>query len=211
MKRTLLIALGALAMVASAKADAFSLAASAKTDSQIVVHSTAPALAAPGKADSQIVINSTALALAAPAKTDPQIVIHSTRAEEDERALIIANIQAQENLESWFKILAKNALTPHDPHVRALYNDWLKRNRKIDEEKQRLLAVDRLSDGDPIALAKGYDDAATIKRYLCDSGYNDLTDVQIVKVSVYMHANGIHHISELSAVSEVLTAKAAKL
>ena len=48
----------------------------------------------------------------------------------------------------------------------------------------------------PIELP-GYDDAATIRVYLQDSGYKDVTEEQIAKVRSYMLAHGIKHISQL--------------
>jgi hypothetical protein len=72
---------------------------------------------------------------------------------------------------------------------------------------QRYEAPSNLSDGDQTPLSNRYDDAATIKVYLRDSGYNDLSDAQIANVIAYMKANGIHHISELGELTKALEAR----
>jgi hypothetical protein len=124
----------------------------------------------------------------------------------DGAAFLAAKDAAQKQiaLEKWFKTLAAQALTPHDPHVRAAYNDWLRHNRWIHDETQRILAVDQLGQGDKTPLAAAYDDAATIRRYLHDSGYNNLSDAQIVKIGDYMKANHIQHVSEIDPIGNIL-------
>ena len=144
-----------------------------------------------------------ALAIAGSAKAgEPIIVIPSTHAIEDARARAQAAAQAEaarrQASEIWFKTtLAPNALVPRAADIRADYYDYLKRNRENSEEKQRISAVDQLSDGDPIEIVNLYDDQATIKMYLHDSGYIDLSDAEITKISTYMKINHIHHVSQL--------------
>ena len=151
-----------------------------------------------------------ALAIAGSAKADTLVVIPSTHAIEDARA----NAQArsaqqqaeQQALASWFETLPPNVI-PHDPYVRAQFYDWLKRKRELNEEKKRIFAVDQLLEGDPIALSNRYDDEATIRIYLHNSGYIDLSDTEITMISTYMRDNHVRHISELgiNRVSELVT------
>jgi hypothetical protein len=105
--------------------------------------------------------------------------------------------QKQAALEKWFNTLAENGLTPKDTQMRGLYYDWLRRNRRNNDEMRRLTAVDHLSEGDPLPLANTYDDEATIRLYLHDSGYQDLSPAQISAVCAYMHKNGIRHVSQI--------------
>ena len=56
----------------------------------------------------------------------------------------------------------------------------------------------KLFDGDQIPLADVYDDEITIRIYLHDSGYTDLSDAAIAKVRTYMHEHGIKHVSQLA-------------
>src|SRR6266478_1861767 len=139
-----------------------------------------------------------ACALAGNAQADnPQVVVHTTYAEQDARDQ--AAWERAHALElKYFPTLAEKALVPHDPKVRALYNDWLKRNRRNNEETKRILAVDQLKIGDQLAQVNNlYDDEAMIRLYLHDSGYTDISDAQISDVRTYMHAHGIRHVSQL--------------
>jgi hypothetical protein len=56
----------------------------------------------------------------------------------------------------------------------------------------------RLPDGDQIPqVANFYDDAITIRAYLHDSGYTDISDAEVTKIHDYMKANHIRHVSQL--------------
>jgi hypothetical protein len=138
-----------------------------------------------------------ACALAGNVKADnPQIVIQSTHAEEDARAA--AGWEHAHAMDRYFATLAQQALVPHDPNVRAAYNDWLKRNRLHNEELQRLYAVDQLSEGDPVPeIGDLYDSEPMIKIYLRDSGYTEISDAEVTKIHDYMRANHIRHVSQL--------------
>lgn len=70
-------------------------------------------------------------------------------------------------------------------------------NRLNDLKDQLFAAEHPLTQGDQLPLWNQYDDEATIRMYLRDSGYADLSDAQIAKVHAYMKANGIKHVSEL--------------
>jgi hypothetical protein len=133
-------------------------------------------------------------------KAEPITVILSTHAEEDRRAAAEALAQAREEQrrvenEIFTRLAAKGGV-PHDRAIRGRYYDWLKQNRKFDEDVKRISAVDSLQDGDQVRLTNAYDDTATIKIYLHDSGYA-FSDAEIKKISAYMTTNHIHHISEL--------------
>jgi hypothetical protein len=55
-----------------------------------------------------------------------------------------------------------------------------------------------LREGDPIPdVAWVYDDEATIRLYLRDSGFSDITDAQIAKIRDYMKAHQIRHVAQL--------------
>jgi hypothetical protein len=137
-----------------------------------------------------------AYALAGNVQADnPQVVVHTTYAEQDARDQ--AAWEHAHALElNYFPILAEKALVPHDPIVRAAYYDWLKRNRRHNEQLQSLYAVDQLSEGDASVLPNTYDNVATIKVYLHDSG-QDVSDTQASNVRSYMLAHGIKHVSQL--------------
>jgi hypothetical protein len=56
----------------------------------------------------------------------------------------------------------------------------------------------QLLEGDQLAQVNNlYDDEATIRLYLRDSGYNDLSPAQISQIRAYMHKNGIRHVSQI--------------
>jgi hypothetical protein len=126
---------------------------------------------------------------------NPQVVVHTTYAEQDAR-----NQAAWEHAHAlelnYFPILAEKGLVPHDPNLRTAYNDWLKRNQRNNEETKRILAVDQLSEGDASVLPNTYDDVATIKVYLHNSG-QDVSDTEASNVRSYMLTNHIHHVSQL--------------
>jgi predicted nucleic acid-binding protein len=54
-----------------------------------------------------------------------------------------------------------------------------------------------VADGDSAKLSNTYDDDATIRIYLRDSGYSDLSEAQLAQVRDYMKAHGIRHVSQL--------------
>lgn len=112
-------------------------------------------------------------------------------------ARVRAETEARAKMAPYFDALAAQGLVPHDRQMRAWYQDYLRDNLRKHEEIKRLSAVDQLSEGDRLPLWNVYDDEATIRIYLHDSGYTDLSDAQIAQVHAYMKANQIHHVSEL--------------
>ncbi len=56
----------------------------------------------------------------------------------------------------------------------------------------------KLVDGDPVPeIGDLYDSEPMIKMYLHDSGYNDVSDAQVTKITTYMRANRIRHVCQL--------------
>ena len=134
---------------------------------------------------------SLACALAGNVKADnPQIVIHSTHAEEDARAYAAA---ATNELQTYGSLYHRIAMTkPAVSWVEREYKKWLD-EQNVKPQPIKLLEGDQLPQ-----ISQVYDDEATIKIYLRDSGYTDLSNAKIQQVSAYMRAHGIKHISELA-------------
>jgi hypothetical protein len=92
---------------------------------------------------------------------------------------------------------AVRARAETEKHEQALYVAQAERNRRRDESFIQDARSNPFYHTDSIPLASIYDDEATIRTYLHDSGYTDLSDADIATVRAYMHAHGIRHVSEL--------------
>ena len=135
------------------------------------------------------------VAVAAEARQERQEAIENAQRAVEAQALAKEKADAElKALEPWFKALFAQGYRPHDRELAAQYDKWLKHNAVANH----LFDVDsvRVTEGDPVPFTGGYDDAATIRVYLHDSGYS-LSDAQIQQVSTYMHTKGIKHVSEL--------------
>src|SRR6266446_3140344 len=108
-----------------------------------------------------------ACAIAGSVKAGPQVIIHSTHAEEDTRANAVA---VANELQTWESFYHRITNTPHSSKVGQLYAEWLNR-RNAQPEPTKLLEGDQLPQ-----ISNLYDDEATIRIYLHDSGYTDISD-----------------------------------
>jgi hypothetical protein len=133
-------------------------------------------------------LTSLACALVGNVKAGPQVIIQSTHAEEDARAYVAAVANELQTYESFYHRIAN---AEHPSKVGQLYAEWLNR-RNAQPEPTKLLEGDQLPQ-----ISQVYDDEATIRTYLHDSGYNDLSAKQIADIRVYMKANHIRHVSQL--------------
>jgi outer membrane biogenesis lipoprotein LolB len=116
-------------------------------------------------------------------------VIQSTHAEEDARAYAAAVANEPQTYASLYHRIAMTK--PAVSVVERLYKQWLD-GQNAKRQPVKLLEGDQLAE-----VANLYDDEATIRLYLRDSGYNDLSPAQISQIRAYMHKNGIRHVSQI--------------
>jgi hypothetical protein len=177
MKKTFLLALGALALAGNAGAQTVWQQIGAAQESQAyAAHRQASALEIQADAlQSQV----------GAIQTQSNVAVRQEMREE-----------AKEWAEA--QKAAAEAKAEHEKKIQLAYKAQAERNRRRDEAFAEDARTNPAYHTDPIPqVANLYDDAATIRTYLHDSGYNDISDAQISNVCTYMHANGIRHVSQL--------------
>jgi hypothetical protein len=106
-----------------------------------------------------------------------------------------ARKEAQEQAE--YQAALAQAKAEHEKWVQKMYRQQDLRNQARDAAFVEDAQNNPFYHTDALPLWNTCDDLATIKTYLHDSGYTDISDAQIAKVRAYMKANGLQHVSQL--------------
>jgi hypothetical protein len=106
--------------------------------------------------------------------------------------------EARKEAREWAEAQAAlaQAKAEHEKQIQKMYRDQDLRNQARDAAFAQDAKANPFYHTDPLPLWNTFDDLATIKTYLHDSGYS-VSDEQVANVCAYMHKNGIRHVSQI--------------